>query len=206
MTRFHSIAGLVALTLILVSGCHCIERTYSPVACCDSWDPVLGSCQECGLCGGDCEGHTPCSYLKHQLTCSSGCGEIYWGEWLNDPPADCDPCNNCGQWVGPQSCGPNCLQKLASWVFGGSCGGCTKGCNACSAPVGGKSLKGGKAAPGTIPPMFHADPLPPEPTFEQTSVQEASLEEAASDEASIENARRRQPRSRRFRIRSTRLR
>ena len=199
MSRSQTLAGLVPLALVFISGCHCIERSYSPVDCCDSWDPVLGSCHECGLCGGDCEGHTPCSYLKHRLTCASGCGEIYWGDWLSDPPARCDPCDNYGNWVGSQCCELNCWQKLASWKFGGSAGkggGC-KGCDSCQASSkGGK----GKGAPGGFPPAISTDPFPPEPIIE-----EASFEEESSDE--IESAQvSRRPRGRRFRIRSTRLR
>lgn len=34
-----------------------------------------------------------------------GCGELYWNEWHSDPPACCDPCDNCGTWVGPSSAG-----------------------------------------------------------------------------------------------------
>jgi len=30
-----------------------------------------------------------------------GCGELYWSEWHSDPPACCDPCDDCGNWVGP---------------------------------------------------------------------------------------------------------
>jgi hypothetical protein len=48
---------------------------------------------------------------------SCGCsGEVYWSEWHNDPPRCCDPCNSCGQWVGPSA----------------GCGGCgCGGCNSC---------------------------------------------------------------------------
>lgn len=39
--------------------------------------------------------------------CGSGCGgcdgEAYWSEWHNDPPACCDPCDQCGNWVGPSA-------------------------------------------------------------------------------------------------------
>jgi hypothetical protein len=32
---------------------------------------------------------------------------VYWSEWHNDPPYCHDPCNNCGQWIGPSpGCGP----------------------------------------------------------------------------------------------------
>lgn len=34
-----------------------------------------------------------------------GCGELYWNEWHSDPPSCCDPCNDCGDWVGPSNAG-----------------------------------------------------------------------------------------------------
>lgn len=34
-----------------------------------------------------------------------GCGELYWNEWHSDPPACCDPCDDCGNWVGPSASG-----------------------------------------------------------------------------------------------------
>jgi hypothetical protein len=33
--------------------------------------------------------------------CDSGCGETYWGEFHSDPPDCCDPCDNCGNYIGP---------------------------------------------------------------------------------------------------------
>jgi hypothetical protein len=39
----------------------------------------------------------------------SGCSdEAYWCEWHNDPPRCCDPCDRCGNWVGPSGCGCEC--------------------------------------------------------------------------------------------------
>ncbi len=44
------------------------------------------------------------SPLQQLMGCSSGCGEIYWDEWLSDPPDCCDPCDQCGNWIGPHGC------------------------------------------------------------------------------------------------------
>lgn len=33
--------------------------------------------------------------------CCGGCGDFYWHEWHSDPPRCCDPCDDCGNWVGP---------------------------------------------------------------------------------------------------------
>jgi hypothetical protein len=36
------------------------------------------------------------------LTACGGCdGELYWSEWHNDPPYCCDPCDKCGNYIGP---------------------------------------------------------------------------------------------------------
>jgi hypothetical protein len=28
---------------------------------------------------------------------------VYWSEWHNDPPRCCDPCDHCGNWIGPSA-------------------------------------------------------------------------------------------------------
>lgn len=66
-----------------------------------------GACNECGPGpGGGCDdtgavgGLGP--WLRRQLTAGHGCSEIYWGEWISDPPDCADPCDLChGQWTGP---------------------------------------------------------------------------------------------------------
>jgi hypothetical protein len=42
--------------------------------------------------------------LSNCLTCKSGCGGFYWGDWINHPPC-CDPCDD-GDWVGDACCPP----------------------------------------------------------------------------------------------------
>jgi len=96
--------------------------------------------------------------MKHMLTCASGCGEIYWGEWISDPPDACDPCDDWGNWIGPtkggvpsKGGGASRLHNLASGLgnlFGhrndegkgqsgcDSCGG-KGGCDTCGGvPIG----------------------------------------------------------------------
>ncbi len=124
---------------------------YVPSGCCDYWDPVLGSCGGCGVCGGTCEGHTPAQHLKHKLTCVSGASELYWGDWISHPPEPCDPCDDWGNWTGPNGCcKPSCWDKLAScWhgLFGYHKGGGGKGgCTSCGGK-GGCSDCGGDADP-----------------------------------------------------------
>ncbi len=115
---------------------HKIWSRFEPSECSGGWDPILGSCKACGVCGGACQGHTPAQHLKHTLTCTSGCGEIYWGEWISDPPNDCDPCDDWGNWTKSTKCGgtsksggKSCLHRLASgW---GNLSGHRKGRGGC---------------------------------------------------------------------------
>jgi len=64
-------------------------------------DPCDGcevACRPCGYHGG------PLRWLYRLLTrnCYWGrsCGELYWGDWWNDPPDCCDPCDRCGNFTG----------------------------------------------------------------------------------------------------------
>lgn len=115
---------------VTLSGCQCylgryaVEREYVPSQCDDQWDPVLGSCHQCGQCGGNCPGFTPAMYMKHMKTCAAGGGEIYWNEWISDPPDECDPCGNCGEWVGPRCCPPKLGEQLQMGLMGARCDLC----------------------------------------------------------------------------------
>lgn len=79
----------------------------------------VGGCGDACCCGGGCplgEGlrfgaKSVCCEVRRLLSplgvccCAGGCGgcdgESYWSEWHNDPPRCCDPCDDCGNWVGP---------------------------------------------------------------------------------------------------------
>jgi hypothetical protein len=56
--------------------------------------------------------------LSTRLACGSGCGNVYWGEWLFDPPECCDACNDDGCWAGYAGSAPyegyrgGCLQGI----------------------------------------------------------------------------------------------
>lgn len=62
-----------------------------------------GCCHDNLFCGGSC---APCGdgalhgCLHDKLTCQAGCGELYIDEWISDPPDHCDPCDDCGNYVG----------------------------------------------------------------------------------------------------------
>ncbi len=93
-------------------------------------EPGCGAEPSCGVggcgdsCGGSCGGGCCLSRLGSGLGfglgcigselrslcrpifgCGGGCGgcdsELYWNEWHNDPPRCSDPCDNCGNWIGP---------------------------------------------------------------------------------------------------------
>jgi hypothetical protein len=125
-----------------------------------------GECNECGpgpvaSCGQTCAPGGVIPWLRRQLMCGHGCGEIYLGEWISDPPDCADPCDTCyGQWTGPGGvcrlgpfqrilaglhgyrycpppyCGPWCpIFPRHGWCGGGcfpTCGNCDgAGCPAC---------------------------------------------------------------------------
>lgn len=58
--------------------------------------------------------------LSTRLACGSGCGDVYWGEWLCDPPECCDACNDDGCWAGTAGMAPY-------EGYGGCGGGCLQG-------------------------------------------------------------------------------
>ena len=168
MSRFA--ASLVVLASVsCLLGCHVLDTPYVPSGHHVGRDPVLGSCGTCGVCGGGCQGHTPAGYLGHKLTCSSGCGEIYWGPWLNDPPADCDPCDDCGNWVGERCCPPKLSHHLLAGLKGvhycADCGGKGGGCASCSKGGGDVIFEHGDAIhEQVVPPGAEIEEvLPPTP-------------------------------------------
>jgi hypothetical protein len=109
-------------------------------------DPGRGVSCDSGACGtSSCSGCT--TLFNGQIAarmrsglfggCSSGCGEVYYDEQINEPPT-CDPCGANGEFVGG-GCGP-CRPLLhrirdmmgTPFVLGcNSCGG-SSGCDSCS--------------------------------------------------------------------------
>ncbi|QDV67806.1 hypothetical protein Poly24_15100 [Rosistilla carotiformis] len=116
-------------------GCGCGGPVCDP-CCINPCAVVCGLFRSIGSCIFGCGG------------CNSGCGTLYVDEWASCPPACCDPCNSCGDYVGGGGCGcgggcdggscgpvgPACGRGLASiWGFrymGTSCGGGGCGCSA----------------------------------------------------------------------------
>lgn len=139
MNRF-ALATVLLFSVNVLVGCATLEIPYEPPGHACGWDPVYGSCNTCGTCGGTCEGHTPGSYLGHLMRCTSGCGEIYWGPEISECQDRCDPCDDCGDFVGERCCKPKIREKIW-WTLTGkidplaynhgcaTCGG--KGCSSC---------------------------------------------------------------------------
>lgn len=84
-----------------------------PTYCCEPCGP------ECAPpCGAECETacepacgppagphYGPLSWFFRRVQWSrcfgvAGCGETYWGDWRDQPPDCCDPCDRCGNWTG----------------------------------------------------------------------------------------------------------
>ncbi len=118
------VAAALALHILAAAGCQSItgcgescgrgcSMAFEKYDC--SCDGVCGPCCDqatgCGdKCGCDGTGDSACEEgpLRRLLGCMggcTGCGECYWNEWHNDPPTVCEPCNRCGQYVGPGSMG-----------------------------------------------------------------------------------------------------
>lgn len=110
------------------------------VGCC-SVGPMGCGCGTCGVgeSGPLLHGGIRNKIANHisRTNCSSGCGEIYWDEQINEPPV-CDPCGCGGEYVG--GCGNECgscrplLSKLKElWGYRYYALDC--GCTSCGEPV-----------------------------------------------------------------------
>lgn len=93
-----------------------------------------GACGSCASNGSPCGGCGLLNFLRCRGTSCKGCGEVYYGQWLSDPPNCCDTCdsfagaNSCGG----QGCGNGFFARLAAGIHGGRTGGGTCGCSSCA--------------------------------------------------------------------------
>jgi len=137
------------------------------------------------------------SRIAQGLTCGSGCGEVYWGEWISTPPKP-DPCDSCGNYTGV----PNSkmyrphrqpVRKIVRAVAGvrygspcRSCGsndpcGCDAGCSSCGSTTAddcGCGSGHGVHVPAVTKPSDHSVPAP-QPRADQPIRQKSFVQPAS---------------------------
>jgi hypothetical protein len=65
------------------------------------YDCSCDPCSHGNSCGaGCCSQSTGSRPILDALCGCSACGELYWNEWYNDPPACREPCDACGNYTG----------------------------------------------------------------------------------------------------------
>ncbi len=114
----------------------CADGSCASGGCSDGSCGATADCGGCGKC--DLCAFNPIKSLFKSIGCSSGCGEFYFDEWINDPPDACDPCDDCGNFVGQRCCPPR-------WFLGGrntSCYTCAQNCDTSCGFDGGCSTPG----------------------------------------------------------------
>lgn len=97
MRSWSMIAVAVAVACVGASGC-CVNRCGEPL-------PTAGAfASGWHLLTGERYASVGPATFAERAACRTGCAEIYVDEWLSDPPEDCDPCDDHGNWIGPQPC------------------------------------------------------------------------------------------------------
>jgi hypothetical protein len=82
------------------ASCACEPACGAEPAC--GCEPACGVAADCGCGCPPSRGLFGFGGIMGCLFGNTGCSsDIYWDEWHCDPPRCCDPCNRCGQWVGP---------------------------------------------------------------------------------------------------------
>ena len=179
--------GLVAAIACQV-GCCSVQMNGGAPGCrvtpCSATQP--GVCEgECGMVGLEplLHGH---GHLKQKIhswaastRCASGCGEVYWGEHISEPPT-CDPCGGAGDYTGGcNGCRPWYSRLRDLWGYryepsgcshGAGCsdGGCASGgdtdggCASCNQGFvsEGEVIHEGESSHSSVP---HAAPTPAKP-------------------------------------------
>ena len=99
---------LLLLAALSLTGCHHwqIHQSAMPFSPVDSELGVIhGSGSPCENCGNEetWRQYTIRGRIKNALTCGSGCGDLYWGEWSYNrpPPKGCGKTDMDGNWIGP---------------------------------------------------------------------------------------------------------
>jgi hypothetical protein len=88
------------------SSCGCFQGNPHGCGC----EPACGcasSCEPSCGCASGCQRQSGCCLGGGLFNCLFGCNgcdeEFYWCEWYNDPPRCCEPCDRCGNWIGPSA-------------------------------------------------------------------------------------------------------
>lgn len=126
---------------VLFSWLFALGLFMNHVGCCSI--RMVGDSCEMGACGGlGCDGIGSCGSLRSRIAnrirstnCSSGCGEIYWDEQINEPPV-CDPCGCNGEFEcgSCRSC-PTALGRLRNlWGYRYMPSNCGE-CSSCTTPM-----------------------------------------------------------------------
>ena len=77
-----------------------------------------GVCTTCDDHCGSCDGCLPVfGNLRKTLACGSGCGEIYYGEWMSNPPNTCNECDARGHAFGAPSRIPWLCNPFPLWGY-----------------------------------------------------------------------------------------
>lgn len=140
----------------ILLGCFGLLLLSFQIGCC-AVGPVGGcSTGSCGI-GGGCGPGLFNGALRDRLAgghCTTGCGEVYWDEQINEPPV-CDPCGYGGEFVGGQSCGscPGSLSRFRQ-LFGftytpSDCDTCSMGPSPVSPCSDGSCSSGGCSTCGS---------------------------------------------------------
>lgn len=167
MSNYRSNCGGLSLAVVCLWAVGCVSPyTYHPDGNCGPMSlsgrfAADGTCAACSSAVISPESAAgPGEMLRRTFTCGSGCGEIYWGEWINDPPS-CDACNDHGDWTGTACCPPSRWERLVAGIHGQQNG--PKGnCAECEGMESGDS-SGGIQIDGLTIDVPPADfgPLPP---------------------------------------------
>ena len=187
-------ALLVCAAALVAGGCCCPDMGGNGCGpcgggggrgslCCRTYEERMSQTDPCGTCVTPvgCGNGGVRGWLRNQSTCCKGCGDVYWGEWISDPPDCCDPCDSCGGFSGSGGtcCKPDILGRLRRAFNGyrycpGECGGgcgigslsCQlcgdAGCNACGGGGGivGRGYRGGMGEPRLLDENWDPPPSP----------------------------------------------
>jgi len=123
-----------------------VAISQSNCGCNSGCDSGIGAASSCGGCTTLFNGQIA-SRMRNSLFggCTSGCGEVYYDEHINESPT-CDPCGANGQFIGG-GCGPcrPLLQRIRDMMgtpYMSGCNSCgeSSGCDSCG--TGGCSSQG----------------------------------------------------------------